>query len=229
MIPSVPDFAGRVSKTRFPGVLAVLLICAFLPACRPGAIAPTRLPSANPSMPTIKKPEAKGSQVSPSLPLEYLQFDSLADLEKAARFPIWLPTALPVDLTFSKAWIANYAGGDQNVRLLYTAPGSLPDANLKSFDLQMTFTDEVITKDTLLHQSKAAALDVRQVPVRGQTGYTYWVPSGAAGNVACLAWREGRLNILISLFGDWPQPDGKNPHGLDPQLLRIAESLQVEK
>jgi hypothetical protein len=155
------------------------------------------------------------------------EFASLSDLQKVTKFPIWLPTYLPNNLPFYKAWITNYANGDQNVRVLYSDPGNSLDANLKSLDIQMTMTDEAISRDSIAQQFKITALGLRDVQVRGQTGFTYWVQSGAAGNLAVLTWREGKINFSISLFGAWPQPDESNPHGLDDMLIKIAQSLQT--
>jgi hypothetical protein len=92
----------------------------------------------------------------------------------------------------------------------------------------MTKTNQTITLDSITHQFKETPQDVREVPVRGQTGYSYWISSGAAGNSAVLTWREGTVNFRISLSGDWPQPDANHPHGLDDLLLKIAGSLQTK-
>jgi hypothetical protein len=157
------------------------------------------------------------------------EFSSLSDLQKAAEFPIWLPTTLPDHLPFYKAWITTHADGVQNVRVLYSEPGNPLDANLKSLDVQMTRTADVISSDSITQSSKMTALDIREVQVRGQTGFTYWSRSGAAGNIANLIWREGEFNFSISLFGNWPQPDENNPHNLDDTLLKVAQSLQTLK
>jgi hypothetical protein len=163
----------------------------------------------------------------PSTPTQYSEFSNLDDLQKATKFPILLPTYIPDNLPFYKAWIYDYTDNIQNVRLLYSEPGNSLDANLKSLNIQMIMTDEIVSIDSITHQFKVTALDVREVQVRGQTGFTYWTRSGAAGNSAYLVWHEGTFNFSISLFGNWPQPDESNPHGLDNMLLMIAKSLQT--
>ena len=185
----------------------------------------TSLPTATPPpTPTVTAPP---TATPPSSPTQYLEFSNLSDLQKLTKFPIWLPTYIPDNLSFYKAWITNYANGNQNVRLLYSEPGNPLDANLKLLDIQMTMTDEIVSNDSITHQFKITALDVREIQVRGQAGFTYWTRSGAAGNSAYLVWREGTFNFSISLFGAWPQPDESNPHGLDDMLLTIAKSLQI--
>ncbi len=166
---------------------------------------------------------------APSLPTQYLEFADLGDLQRLAKFHVWVPAYIPGNLPFYKAWLADYANGDESVRLLYCEPGPPRDANLKSVDIQMTESDQIVSSDSITHQSKATALDIRQVQVRSQTGFAYWTRSGAAGNSAVLVWREGRFNFSVALFGAWPQPDESNPHGLDTMLLAIANSLQAGK
>jgi hypothetical protein len=80
--------------------------------------------------------------------------------------------------------------------------------------------------DSLTSIFKETVLDILSVTVRGQVGYTYWMPAVAAGNSAWLAWNEGDLTITITLYGNWPQPTEDDPHGLDETLLQIAESLK---
>jgi hypothetical protein len=65
------------------------------------------------------------------------------------------------------------------------------------------------------------------VQVRGQTGFTYWTRSAAAGNSAFLVWGEGKINFFLSLSGNWPDPDENHPRDLDEILLGIAESLRA--
>jgi len=43
-----------------------------------------------------------------------------------------------------------------------------------------------------------------------------------------LTWREGKVNIRISLSGNWPEPDAGHPRALDDLLLKIAGSLQTK-
>jgi hypothetical protein len=187
----------------------------------------TRTPS-----PIRSATEAKlalaGSVTPAPLPTQYLEFSDLRDAQKATWFPVGLPVSIPEDLPFYKAWISDYADGSENIRVVYTEPGDPLDANLKSIDIQMTKTNQNITLDSITHQFKETPQDVREVPVRGQTGYSYWISSGAAGNSAVLTWREGTVNFRISLSGDWPQPDANHPHGLDDLLLKIAGSLQTK-
>jgi hypothetical protein len=163
----------------------------------------------------------------PSLPTQYLEFSNLSDLQKVTKFPIWLPTYIPDNLPFYKGWISDYANGNENIRLLYSEHGYSLDANLKSLEVQMKMTDEIISRDSISHQFKVIALDMQEVQVRGQTGFTYWTRSVAAGNASYLIWREGTFNFSVSLFGAWSQPDESNPHGLDNILLMIAKSLQT--
>jgi hypothetical protein len=164
-----------------------------------------------------------------SMPTQYLEFASLDDLLKTARFPIMVPTSIPDNLPFSKGWTTDYANGDQNIRLLYSEPGNALDANIKIIDIQMKMTAELVTRQSIASQYKITPLDVQDVEVRGQTGFTYWTQSGAAGNSASLTWREININYTISLFGNWPPPDNSNPRGLDNLLITIANLLQIVK
>jgi hypothetical protein len=162
------------------------------------------------------------------MPAQYLEFSNLSSAQKAAKFSIWLPSPIPDNLPFYKAWISDYADGRENVRVVYLESGDPLDSNLKSLDIQMTETNQPLTLDSITHQFRETALDIREVQVRGQGGYSYWTPSAAAGNSAVLTWREGKVNIQISLSGDWPQPDASHPHALDDLLLKIAGSLQTQ-
>ena len=135
------------------------------------------------------------------MPAQYLEFSDLSAVQKAARFPIWLPGSIPENLPFYKAWISDYADGSENIRVSYLEPGDPLDATLKSLDIQMTETNQPLTLDSIMHQFRETPLDVREVQVRGQTGYSYWMPSGAAGNSAVLTWLEGMVDIRISLSG----------------------------
>jgi hypothetical protein len=155
------------------------------------------------------------------------EFIKLSDAQKAATFPILTPTFIPDSLPFYKAWVSDYDDGSQHVRILYTVPSDKLDANQKGVDIQLTKTDAPVTLDSVTHQFRETARDVREAQVRGQAGYIYWSPAVAAGNSAMLMWREGRINIKVSLYGAWPQPDENNPHGLDNLLLKIAESLKA--
>jgi hypothetical protein len=215
-------------------IRCLILGCISLVVLAVGGCGGTATPSpgVQPATPTsLPTPTATTTPTTmpPSSPTQYLEFSNLSDLQKLTKFPIWLPTYIPDNLPFYKAWIANYANGNQNVRLLYSEPGNSLDANLKSLDIQMTMTDEIVSSASISHQFKVTALDVREVQVRGQTGFTCWTRSGAAGNSAYLVWREGTFNFSISLFGAWPQPDESNPHGLDSMLFTIAKSLQTTR
>ena len=163
---------------------------------------------------------------STPLPLSHSsEFLTLKEAQKPSAFPLLLPTFIPENLPFYKGWVFDYADGSQTVRILYTVPGDQLYANQKAVDLRLTRTDLPVTLDSVTHQFRQAALDVREVRVRGQVGYSYWSPGVAAGNSPVLVWREGGLNIEITLFGAWPQPTGQSPHDLDGLLLNIAESL----
>ncbi|MGD0574970.1 MAG: hypothetical protein ABSB61_06330 [Anaerolineales bacterium] len=96
----------------------------------------------------------------PSLPTRYSEFSNLSGLQKAAKFQVWLSTYVPGNLPFYKAWIADYADGSENARVLYSAPGDPLDANLKSVDIQMTETNQPVTFDSITHQFKLIALDI---------------------------------------------------------------------
>lgn len=132
-------------------------------------------------------------------------------------------------MSFYKGWVSEYASGAQNVRILYAEPGEPLDATRKAVDIQLRLTKNVLTLDELIHWPKTTPLDILEVTVRGQGGFTYWQRSVAAGNWATLIWQENGLNFLLSLYGDWPFPSEDNPHGLDPLLIRIAESLAAER
>jgi len=214
-----------MGKRNLSNLLSILAIIMLISACRSA----TQLPSlATPAVSlsqsvTIELP----GTATPSLsPVEYLDSSNLDDLQKVAKSPIWLPTYIPHSLQFYKAWIASYANGDENIRVLYSEPGDPLDAKRKMLDIQMTVTDEPVSMDTISRQYKIAALDVQEVTVRGQRGFTYWTQSVAAGNSAYLVWREESMNFLIALSGNWPQPSKDNPHALDGLLLKIAESLE---
>jgi hypothetical protein len=155
------------------------------------------------------------------------EFTKLSDAQKVATFPILIPTFIPDSLPFYKAWISDYDDGSQQVRILYTIPSDKLDANQKGIDIQLTKTDAPVTLNSVTHQFRETACDVREAQVRERAGYTYWSPAVAAGNSAVLIWREGEINIKVSLYGAWPQPDENNPHGLDDLLIKIAESLKA--
>jgi len=215
-------------------ILFPIIVISLLVACQPSKLQPVFAPSTEatftpPPIPpvTTSTLALAGSATPPPLPVQSLTFSDLSAAQKAARFPLWLPGSIPDDLPFYKAWVSDYADGSENIRVSYLEPGDPLDANLKSLDIQMTETNQPLTLDSIMHQFRETPLDVREVPVRGQTGYSYWMPSGAAGNSAVLTWREGMVDIRISLSGDWPKPDASHPHALDDLLLKIAGSLQT--
>ncbi len=216
-------------------MLFPIFAISLLVACQPAKIAPvanpitiaTLTPSPNRSA-TEAKLAFAGSATPAPLPTQYLEFSDLSTAQKATWFPAGLPSSLPENLPFYKAWISDYADGSENIRVLYKQPGDPLDANLKSIDIQMTRTNQPITLDSLRDQFKEMPQDVREVAVHEQAGYSYWIASGAAGNSAVLTWREGTINFQISLSGNWPQPDAYHPHALDEVLLLIAGSLQTK-
>ena len=207
-----------MNTARFCRLAVPLTIILITSACQLGI---SLTPAATPNTPATPTP--------PSLPTRYSEFSNLSNVQQAARFPVWLPAFIPETLPFYKAWVSDYADGSETIRIVYAEPGDPLDANLKAVDVQLTQTDQGLSRDSITHQFKVNALDVREVSVRGQTGFTYWTRSGAAGNSAILVWREGVVKISVALHGDWPQPDENNPHGLDGTLLKIAASLQTTK
>lgn len=215
-------------------ILLPILIISILVACQPSKPQPVFTPSTEatltpPPIPSLPSPAPAitGTATPPPLPVQYWEFSDLSAAQKAAGFPLWLPSSVPDGLPFYKAWISDYADGSENVRVVYSELGDPLDANLKGVDIQMTQTEKPLTLDSITHQFKVTAWDVREVQVRGQTGYSYWEPGGAAGNSAHLDWREGMVNFSISLYGNWPGPDESHPHALDDLLLKIAGSLQT--
>ncbi len=221
-----------MKNKRIERLMAISLML-ILTACTAQSIS-TSVPSSIVSLPTESATivpsvitPALSATLAPGQPIQYLEFSDLTEAEAAATFPLWIPAFIPDDLEFYRAWHSNYADGNENIRILYAEPGEPRDASRKMLDLQMTRTEEVISRETITRPLKVNALDIREVQVRGQTGFTYWTQSGAGGNSSILTWREGKFNIHLSLFGDWPQPDEMNPHRLDDLLVKIAESLQT--
>lgn len=170
-------------------------------------------------------PEAVPSTPTPGVPTSSSEFREIGELRKAIPFPILAPRYLPESVPFSKAWLFDYADGSKTARLLYREAGNDLDATLKSVDVLLTKTGQPVTLDSVTHQFKQTAWDVHAVQVRGYAGYAYWSPGVAQGNSAVLTWREGGLNIQITLLGDWPQPTEQHPRDLDALLVKIAESL----
>jgi hypothetical protein len=217
----------RIERLMTIGLLLTLTACAVQSV---STAVPSNIvshPTSSATMVPITITPALSATLAPGQPIEYLEFSDLAEAEAAATFPLWIPAFIPDDLGFYRAWVSNYADGSENIRILYAEPGEARDANRKMLDLQITRTEEVISRETITRQLKVNALDIREVQVRGQTGFTYWTQSGAGGNSSILTWREGTFNIQLSLFGDWPQPDDVNSHRLDNLLIEVAESLQT--
>jgi hypothetical protein len=212
---------------KFFNLLAIMLTIISISSCK-SIYAPTPISTVPASLtPTELIAGVTETVISPSIPIQNLEFSNLSDLTKATKLQIWIPTNIPDNLPFYKAWITDYANGNQNVRLLFAKPGISLDANSKSLDMQVMVTDEIVSRNSITHQFKVIALDVKEVQVRGQTGFTYWTKSVAAGNSAFLVWREGTVNFSLSLFGNWPPPDESNTHGLDNMLLMIAKALHT--
>ena len=213
----------------FP-IIAISILVACQPASSKPVINPTVEAPRTPS-PIRSATEAKlafaGSATPAPVPTQYLEFSDLITAQQATWFPVGLPGSVPEDLPFYKAWISDYADGSENIRVVYMALGDPLDASLKSIDLQMTRTNQPISLDSIALLFKETPQDVREIPVRGQTGYSYWISSGAAGNSVVLTWREEDVNFRISLSGNWPAPDTSHPHALDDLLLKIAGSLQT--
>ncbi len=217
----------RIERLMTIGLLLIVPACAVQSASTAVPSSIVSPPTASATSVPITIVPASSATLAPGQPIEYLEFSDLAEAQAAATFPLWLPALIPDDLGFYKAWVSNYVDGSENVRILYAEPGDTLGASRKMLDLQMTRTEEGVSRDAIARQLKVSALDVREVQVRGQTGSTYWTQSVAGGNSSVLTWREGTFNIHLSLFGDWPQPDEDNPHRLDDLLIEIAESLQT--
>ena len=105
--------------------------------------------------------------------MQNLEFTDLCAVRKSARFPVRLTEFVPKGLPFYHAYISDYADGSENVSLLYSEPGDPLDANLKSLFIQMTEPGQPVTLDSIFHQFKVTALDVREIQVRGQEGSSY--------------------------------------------------------
>lgn len=204
-----------------PAGNAPALVSATPPSLTAAAISPSQAPVTLPTGTTVQSSPPTRAQ-----PTRYLKFPDLVSLQKAALFPVWVPGFIPEHLPLSGAWVADYPDGSEMVSIMYAEPGDPLDANRKVLAYWMTETNETVSRYSVSHQFKINALDVREVNTRGQTGFTYWTRSVAAGNSAVLTWRESGFNLQISLLGAWPQPDEGNPHGLDSILLRVAASLQ---
>ncbi|MCL4561827.1 MAG: hypothetical protein M1281_14620 [Chloroflexi bacterium] len=157
----------------------------------------------------------------------YREYSTLLEAGQVALFNILTPGFVPDGLPFAKASVSDYPGGLQEVRQWYLQPAGQPDANQKMLFVELSNSPEAVTPDTLNRQLKTTALDVRETMVGGAAGYLWWQQSGSGGNSAWLAWRDGELNVYLSLSGDWPQPDAANPHGLDTALLNIAASMDA--
>ena len=95
-----------VFKTGFLVRVAALFIVAILPACRTEFASTTVRPTAIPAQSSATTASATATPIPPSALAQYLEFSNPDELEKAASFPLWLPTPPPAELPFYKAWIA---------------------------------------------------------------------------------------------------------------------------
>lgn len=166
---------------------------------------------------------------TPTLPPPQTQgFTMLADAQAAARFTILAPAFVPEGLFLDKVTVMDYEDGSQTVQITYAEDytGEILDANRKFVFVWLTSGGSPVTLDSLKSTFKEVAWDILPVTVRGQAGFSYWMPANAAGNSAWLAWNEGDLTISIAMYGDWPQPTEADPHGLDEILFNIAKSLK---
>ncbi|TKJ29439.1 MAG: hypothetical protein CEE40_08505 [Chloroflexi bacterium B3_Chlor] len=165
------------------------------------------------------------------MPVQWLELTELTEAREVATFPLLVPAFVPEGIPLHMIRVSDYADDTQNVRILYLEPGGtlyeIVHGGKKMVDVQLTMTEIPVPLDSIARMSYGNVLDIREVQVRGQVGYTYWSRSVSAGNWATLTWREGALDIRVSVIGPWPQPHEYNPHGLDETLLRIAESLQT--
>jgi hypothetical protein len=203
-----------------------VIVTLALAGCGTGGKGATVQPEATPGNGMGLTGTASTATVPP-LPMQSLEFSNLEALRKTARFPIWLPGFVPKGLLFQRGYIEDYADGSQAVSLFYSEPGDLTDVNLKTMDVVMSTPAPPITLDSIFHQFKLTAWDVREIQVRGLDGYSYWTPYGAITNSAGLFWREDDMNIRITLIGDWPAPDESHPHALDEVMLLVAEGLKA--
>jgi len=234
-----------IRRWLFLAVLILGLLACTVPPASPTAEAPTstsapaaavrELPSPSPTdrpstaapPPTPSASATPASSTPASLSERAEEFSELSAAQRAAGFALWVPSSVPDSLPLEKVWVWTWANGDRRVRILYAAPGDALDANRKSLDVRLDRTAEAVSAATLQRDPKGVVpMDLQEVQVRGHSGYAYWLRSVAAGNSAELAWREGALNITVSLYGDWPAPSEKSLHGLDAMLLSVAESLQ---
>jgi hypothetical protein len=166
---------------------------------------------------------------TPTLPPPQTQdFTMLADAKAAARFTILAPAFVPEGLFLDKVTVMDYEDGSQTVQITYAEDytGEILDANRKFVFVWLTSGGSPVTLDSLKSTFKEVAWDILPVTVRGQAGFSYWMPANAAGNSAWLAWNEGDLTISIAMYGDWPQPTEADPHRLDGILFNIAKSLK---
>jgi hypothetical protein len=163
-------------------------------------------------------------------PEMHREFNDLLSAQQIALFRILAPEVIPENLPLSKISVDDFADNHQEIRLVYGALDSVPNANDRLLTVKLSNSSEPVTPESVTHMFKTVALDMRETSVRGQTGYLYWTRSVAGGNSASLAWLDegalDKLNITLCLSGDWPAPDEQNPHRLDTLLLQTAESLK---
>jgi hypothetical protein len=214
---------------------SLITITALLVSCRPATpVAMPTMPSEVPPSELLLAPTPTGTPLATRtplpMPIRHLEFTQLNEAQGAARFPLLVPTFVPEGIPLHKTWVSDYADGTRKVRILWSEPGGTLYERLhggkKMVDVQLTMTEIPVSLDSIVSEFNGNVLDARELQVRGHVGYSFWSRSVSAGNWATLTWRDGPLNISVSLFGAWPQPDECNPHGLDGTLLKIAESLQ---
>jgi hypothetical protein len=206
-------------------LVSIFLLLALVGCGVDGKGAPAQ-PEAIPSSSMVLIGNTSTATVPP-LPEQTLEFSNLKALQKSARFPIWLPGFVPKGLLFLHGYISDYADGSQDIELFYSEPGDLTDINLKTMMIEISEPAPPITLDSIFHQFKLTAWDVREIKVRGLDGYSYWTPYGAMTNSAGLFWHEDNKDIRITLNGNWPAPDESHPHSLDEVMLLVAEGLKT--
>ncbi len=176
-------------------------------------------------LPTLTPAANNPPASSPAIPQSQL-YASLDEAQAAAAFTILTPASVPDDLPLSKIFVDDYADGHQVIRLYYAVASNDAHSLNRTVFLSESNENQELNAQTIGLQFKSMAMDVQEVDVQGQTGYTYWSPAGSAGNSATLAWQRDGLTIFMTLFGDWPQPDAQHPHSLDDTLLTLAGSLE---
>ncbi len=205
--------------------LIALAIC-FLAACAPSSATPVKVtPTA---LALILPTDTSGATPASTevRPYQIQRFATLAEAQQVARFTILEPTFIPDNLRLSDVWESDYADGTQQIGFAYT-PAIPPQRQQegKEIDINLAKTHRPLDMSVIVNNREP-----REVQVRGQKGYTWWLDSASAPYTG-LAWREDSMNISIQLEGHWEDlvPNTSGPHGLDPFLIKIAESLQPLK